>query len=166
MVNGDMPFLVDTTIMTLTRNGIGVHLTVHPILYLARDNQGVITRLDTADAPHESGLVESWMHIEIDHQSDAATLKKLEHELRTAMHDVRVTVDDWHGIRDKVGEICAATDAYRAFLGDAEVDEGQRFLEWLANNHFTFLGFREYQLVRETAKTCCASSPDRAWHPA
>ena len=152
MINGDMPFLVDTTIMTLTRNGIGVHLTVHPIMYLARDKQGAITRLDTADAPHESGLVESWMHIEIDHQSDAATLKKLEDQLRIAMNDVRVTVDDWHGIRDKVGEICAATDAYRAFLGDAEVNEGQRFLEWLANNHFTFLGFREYQLVQESGE--------------
>ncbi|MDE2460814.1 MAG: NAD-glutamate dehydrogenase, partial [Gammaproteobacteria bacterium] len=152
MVNGDMPFLLDTTIMTLTRSGIGIHLTVHPILYLARDQQGAITRLDRGDAAHESGVVESWMHLEIDHQSDAATLKKLEDELRAAMNDVRATVDDWHVIRDKVGEICAATDAYRAVLGDAVVDEGQRFLEWLANNHFTFLGFREYQLVEENGE--------------
>ncbi|MGH8292588.1 MAG: NAD-glutamate dehydrogenase [Gammaproteobacteria bacterium] len=152
MVNGDMPFLVDTTIMTLTRNGIGVHLTVHPILYLARDKHGVITRFESGDAAHETGLVESWMHLEIDHQSDAATLKKFEDELRAAMSDVRATVDDWHLIRDKVGEICTATDAYRTILGDAEVDEGQRFLEWLANNHFTFLGFREYRLVEENGE--------------
>ncbi len=149
MVNGDMPFLVDSTIMTLTRNGIGVHLTVHPILYLARDQQGVITRLDAADEQHQTGLVESWMHIEVDHQSDTGLLEKLANELQSALRDVRATVNDWHTMRDKVGEVCAAVDRYRAFLGDAVVNEGQRFLEWLANNHFAFLGFREYDLVEE-----------------
>ncbi|MGH8396710.1 MAG: NAD-glutamate dehydrogenase [Gammaproteobacteria bacterium] len=160
MVNGDMPFLVDTTIMTLTRNSIGVHLTVHPILYLDRDKQGVITRLDAAGEVHQSGLVESWIYLEVDHQSDTATLKKLESELQSAMRDVRATVDDWHTIRDKVGAVCAAVDKYRGFLGDAQVDEGQRFLEWLANNHFTFLGFREYDLVEEKGEDLLRIVPD------
>ena len=160
MVNGDMPFLVDTSIMTLTRNGIGVHLTVHPILYLVRDKQGLITRLDTADSEHQSGLVESWIHLEVDHQSDAATLQKLEQELRSAMRDVRAMVDDWHIMRDKVGEVCNAVDSYRAFLGDAEVDEGQRYLEWLANNHFTFLGIREYDLLEENGEDVLRIVPD------
>ena len=160
MVNGDMPFLVDSTIMTLTRHGIGVHLTVHPILYLVRDKQDSIVRLDAADEQHMSGLVESWMHIEVDHQSDAATLKNLENELRSVMHDVRATVDDWHTMRERVGEICATVDQYRAFLGDAEVDEGQRFLEWLANNHFTFLGIREYNLVKEKGEDVLRIVPD------
>lgn len=149
MVNGDMPFLVDSTIMTLTRNGIGVHLTVHPILYLIRDRHGVITHLDHASDPHQTGLVESWMHIEIDHQSDDAKLRKLEDELQSAMRDVRAMVDDWHLMRDKVGDVCTIVDKYRTFLGDSAVDEGQQFLEWLANDHFTFLGCREYDLVEE-----------------
>ncbi|MGA9853301.1 MAG: NAD-glutamate dehydrogenase [Gammaproteobacteria bacterium] len=160
MVNGDMPFLVDTTTMTLTRNGIGVHLTVHPILYLDRDKQGAIMRLDAAGGEHPSGLVESWIHLEVDHQSDTATLKKLEDELQSAMRDVRATVDDWHTIRDKVGEVCTAVDQYRAFLGDTEVDEGQHFLEWLANNHFSFLGFREYDLVEEKDEDLLRIVPD------
>ncbi|MGB9429975.1 MAG: NAD-glutamate dehydrogenase [Gammaproteobacteria bacterium] len=160
MVNGDMPFLVDTTIMTLTRNGIGVHLTVHPILYLVREKQGSIAHLDAASEEHQSGLVESWIHLEVDHQSDATTLKKLEEELRSAMRDVRATVDDWHLVRDKVGEVCSAVDQYRAFLGDTEVDEGQRFLEWLANNHFTFLGYREYDLVEEKGEDVLRIVPD------
>jgi len=149
MVNGDMPFLVDSTIMTLNRHGIGVHLTVHPILYLLRDKQDAIVRLDSVDEQHQSGLVESWIHFEVDHQSDAAILEKLEDELRSVMRDVRATVDDWHTMHEKVGEVCAAVDQYRPILGDDEIDEGQRFLEWLANNHFTFLGYREYDLVEE-----------------
>ncbi|MGA9855643.1 MAG: NAD-glutamate dehydrogenase [Gammaproteobacteria bacterium] len=149
MVNGDMPFLVDSTIMTLTRHGIGVHLTVHPILYLLRDKQDAIVRLDSVGQQHQSGLVESWIHFEVDHQSDTAKLKNLEDELRSVMSDVRAMVDDWHTMHEKVGEVCTAVDQYRAILGNDEIDEGQRFLEWLANNHFTFLGYREYDLVKE-----------------
>ncbi|MGH8401503.1 MAG: NAD-glutamate dehydrogenase domain-containing protein, partial [Gammaproteobacteria bacterium] len=148
MVNDDMPFLVDSTIMALTRNGIGVHLTIHPILRLKRDARGVVTGLaEGADA-----LAESWIHIEVDHQSDPANLKKLEAELQAAMRDVRATVSDWQVMRDKVSDVCKAVDAGRSVLGDAEVDEGQLFLRWMLENHFTFLGFREYQLAEENGE--------------
>ncbi|MDE2196747.1 MAG: NAD-glutamate dehydrogenase, partial [Gammaproteobacteria bacterium] len=149
MVNDDMPFLVDSTIMTLTRSGIGVHLTVHPILRLARDKRGAITRLVAPGEGQADALVESWMHLEVDHQTDTDILKKLETELRSTMRDVRATFSDWETMRTRVDEVCTAVEQHRAFLGDAEVDEGQRFLEWMANNHFTFLGFRVYELVEE-----------------
>ncbi|HET7395282.1 MAG TPA: NAD-glutamate dehydrogenase [Gammaproteobacteria bacterium] len=148
MVNDDMPFLVDSTIMALTRNGIGVHLTIHPILRLKRDTRGVVTKLDESD----DALAESWIHIEVDHQSDAANLKQLEAELQSAMRDVHATVSDWQVMRDKVSDVCKAVDAYRGILSDEEVDEGQLFLKWMLENHFTFLGFREYQLVEENGE--------------
>ncbi|HET7921536.1 MAG TPA: NAD-glutamate dehydrogenase, partial [Gammaproteobacteria bacterium] len=148
MVNDDMPFLVDSTIMALTRNGIGVHLTIHPILHIKRDASGKTVKLEDGDG----AAAESWMHIEVDHLSDPAKLATLEQELQSAMRDVRGAVADWQVMRDKVNEVCGKVEAHRGALGDAEVDEGKLFLTWMLDNHFTFLGFREYQLVEENSE--------------
>src|SRR5579859_724216 len=45
MVNDDMPFLVDTTTMTLSRLGVGIHLTVHPIYQVRRDARGDLAEI-------------------------------------------------------------------------------------------------------------------------
>ncbi len=151
MVNDDMPFLVDTTTMTLSRAGIGIHLTVHPMYQMKRDSRGALLSLHDSGKPE--GLAnESWMHIEVDRQAGAETLGKLETLLQGALRDVRATVNDFRAMRDKVGEITAAVHKHRSILGDAEVDEGVKFLEWLADRHFTFLGFREYELAEENGE--------------
>jgi glutamate dehydrogenase len=151
MVNDDMPFLVDTTTMTLSRLGVGIHLTVHPIYQVQRDPRGTLLRI--ADGAKQEGLLtESWMHIEVDSQLGAETLAKLEAALQGAMRDVRATIGDWQAMRNKLREVLGAVQAYRSVLGDAEVDEGVKFLEWLGDNHFTFLGVREYDLAEENGE--------------
>ncbi|MFX8786199.1 hypothetical protein ABTM90_20465, partial [Acinetobacter baumannii] len=60
IVNDDMPFLVDSITAELNRRDISVHLVVHPVLRVARDQAGALAGLA------EDGQRESWMHIEID----------------------------------------------------------------------------------------------------
>ena len=151
MVNDDMPFLVDTTTMTLSRAGIGIHLTVHPIYQVKRDARGALLQLQDSGKP-EGLATESWIHIEVDRQTGAETLAKLESLLQSAMRDVRATVTDWRGMREKLAEVTAAVHKHRSILGDAEVDEGIKFLDWLSEHHFTFLGFREYDLAEENGE--------------
>ncbi|HEY1774511.1 MAG TPA: NAD-glutamate dehydrogenase [Gammaproteobacteria bacterium] len=150
MVNDDMPFLVDTTTMTLNRLGVGIHLTVHPIYNVKRDARGGIT--DIAVEKQEGAVTESWMHIEVDSQAGVETLAKIETGLQSAMRDVRATIGDWQAMRDKLKEVRDTVPAYRSILGAAEVDEGLKFLEWLGDNHFTFLGVREYVLGEENGE--------------
>ena len=151
MVNDDMPFLVDTTTMTLSRSGIGIHLTVHPMYQAKRDARGTLLQITDGDK-QEGLLTESWMHIEVDRQAGAETLARLESLLQSAMRDVRATVNDWRAMRGKLTDVIAAVHKHRSILGDAEVDEGKKFLEWLADHHFTFLGFREYDLAEENGE--------------
>ncbi len=159
MVNDDMPFLVDTTTMTLSRVGVGIHLTVHPMYQVKRDARGSL--LGISDGGKQDGmLAESWMHIEVDHQAGAETLAKLEAALQSAMRDVRATIHDWHAMRDKLKRVLGSVDAYRSALSDAEVDEGKRFLEWMGDNHFTFLGVREYELGEENGEEVLKLVPD------
>ncbi|HEY3646191.1 MAG TPA: NAD-glutamate dehydrogenase [Gammaproteobacteria bacterium] len=150
MVNDDMPFLVDTTTMTLNRLGVGIHLTVHPIYHVQRDARGAIASL--VDGKQDGVLTESWMHIEVDNQAGAETLGKIETALQSAMRDVRATIGDWQAMRDKLKEVTQSVQKHRSVLGDAEVDEGIKFLEWLGDNHFTFLGVREYVLGEENGE--------------
>src|SRR5882762_736857 len=49
IVNDDMPFLVDSASMALNAEGVTVHLIIHPIVRLERDDAGRITALDNVD---------------------------------------------------------------------------------------------------------------------
>jgi glutamate dehydrogenase len=52
-------------------------------------------------------------------------------------------------MRAQAREIVADLDREPPPLPDGEVEEGKALLEWLADDHFTFLGYREYRLEGE-----------------
>src|SRR5690606_21310709 len=65
MVNDDMPFLVDSSTMTLDTLGHSLHLTIHPRFAVERDGRG---RLKSIAAPRSGDgkmRVESFIHVEI-----------------------------------------------------------------------------------------------------
>ena len=60
--------------------------------------------------------------------------------------DVREAVEDWDRMRTQAREIIAELEAHPPPLPVDEVEEGKALLGWLADEHFTFLGAREYRL--------------------
>ncbi|MDX1444532.1 MAG: NAD-glutamate dehydrogenase, partial [Gammaproteobacteria bacterium] len=152
MVNDDMPFLVDSASMALNKEGFSIHLTVHPIFKVQRNAKGEI---EEVVAPHDNliGTVqESFIRFEIDKVTDKQALEDLEGTLASAMNDVRLSVEDWSEMRERASEIINLLSKTPPKLDPAEVGEGIKFLDWLVNNHFTFLGYREYDLVEEDGK--------------
>ena len=153
IVTDDMPFLVDSVAMAFARRGRGIHLLVHPQLLVARDAAGeLIEVLDKDEDAPESGdfgtSQESWMHIEIDRVGDAAERKAIAEDLQGVLGDVRDAVEDWPKMRSRCTQLAEElrTDAPHGIPAD-EVDQVVRFLDWLAANHFTFLGYRQYNLT-------------------
>ena len=63
--------------------------------------------------------------------------------------DVREAVEDWPKMHEKAVSIAESLDADELPVGESEVEEARELLEWLADEHFTFLGFREYKLERQ-----------------
>ena len=57
------------------------------------------------------GTRESFMHVEVDRQSDPDRLARLETDLLRILGDVRAAVTDWRAMRDKVGEVIADLSA-------------------------------------------------------
>src|SRR5467141_4023698 len=139
IVNDDMPFLVDSVTMEVNRQGLTLHLLIHPVLRALRDAQGELLSIFQPNASSE-GRLESFMHIEVDRQTDAAKLVELEAGIARVLADVRAAVEDWKPMQARMAEIVErlSADSY---------DEERAFLAWLLEDHFTFLGCRGYDLA-------------------
>ncbi|MFI8517319.1 NAD-glutamate dehydrogenase [Streptomyces sp. NPDC085481] len=156
VVTDDMPFLVDSVTNELSRQGRGIHVVIHPQVLVRRDLTGrlieVVTHEPKGDLPHDA-LVESWIHVEIDRETDKADLKQITADLLRVLSDVRETVEDWEKMREAALRIADGLpgEPTPADLRPTEVEEARELLRWLADDAFTFLGYREYELVNGDA---------------
>ena len=136
IVTDDMPFLIDSVSMELNRRGCGVHLIIHPVLKVRRDDSGrLLEILPPNEALEDGALGESVIHAEVARQADPGRLHELEQHLQRVIGEVRCAVEDWQAMRERALE---AADELR---GDDP--EGSAFLDWLADDNFTFLGYRD-----------------------
>jgi glutamate dehydrogenase len=142
----DMPFLVDSVTMELTRHGVTSYRIVHPQLLVRRNVAGALRQvsgpLDASRNGHDE-LAESWTHIEVDVRACDVPLPGLEKDLHRVLHDVRVSVEDYPRMQAKATWLADRLSAE----GASAPAETIALLHWLADNHFTFLGYREYDLV-------------------
>ena len=119
VVTDDAPFLVDTTRMVVERHRLDIHLMVHPMLDVARDADGVVTRVG-----RDAGPTEAWTQVEIDYCDAAAAAGRLEADALAAVADVHLVVEDFPEMRDRM----------------AALAEHDPIMKWLAYEHFVFLG--------------------------
>ena len=162
IVTDDMPFLVDSVTAELMRMGRTVHIVVHPLMLVRRDATGELEEILDRGAADSGGvdgggpaaefgvLRESWMHLEIDRDSDPADREQVAANLRRVLSDVREVVEDWPKMRAKCTEIAQILDQSPPVgIPAEEIEQTRRLLAWLADNHFTFLGYREYELSHD-----------------
>ena len=153
VVTDDMPFLVDSVTGALVGRGIDIHLIVHPQLVVVRDAVGTLEKVENRDitgkfrAGAVGELAESWMLLVIDRESDEERRADIEGDVRRVLEDVRQAVEDWPKMRSKCLVIAAELEGTPPEGVDPdEVTLATRFLRWMADNHFTFLGYRDYTL--------------------
>ncbi len=144
IVCDDSPFLVDTLTGLFNKHGIDISVFVHPIVPVRRDEDGTLL-----EAPAEAGRAESWMHIETQRVADADFLAKLEAEILDVLSDVSACVADWQAMRAKALEIAEDLDGTPLPVPPKDIDDTVELLRWLADDKFTFLGFRQYKLTGE-----------------
>ncbi|MEB8336510.1 NAD-glutamate dehydrogenase [Streptomyces endophyticus] len=153
VVTDDMPFLVDSVTNELSRQGRGIHVVIHPQVTVRRDVTGKLLEVLPAGTSTEAHdvLTESWIHVEMDRETDRADLKQITTDLLRVLSDVRECVEDWEKMRDSALRIAEELpgEPTAGDLPDQEVEEARELLRWLAADHFTFLGFREYNLSED-----------------
>src|SRR5262245_31369634 len=143
--NDDMPFLVDSLAMTLARLGHTIHVTIHPLLQIQRAANGELDGIAYARGADEH-RTESFIHIEIVRETDAGRLAATESAVLATLRDVRAAVEDWGPMLALMREAAADLRATPGLDQDLKAESGA-FLEWLGRDHFTLLGYREYDLI-------------------
>ncbi len=149
VVTDDMPFLVDSVSMALNESQHDIHLVIHPQFVVRRDLSGRMLEVldEHAETDEHDVCRESWMHLEIDRVSDDE-LEEIQDQLSKVLVDVRDAVEDWTRMHTQVELVATELEEHPPPLPAGEVEQGIELLRWLAQNHFTFLGYREYGLER------------------
>ena len=142
----DMPFLVDSVRMALSRLSITAHLLLHYPLQTVRDSKGQITDFFKLGSKDNASTQQTVFHIEIDRLTDKAAIKALTDELLSVMEDVSLAVQDWQPAREKLLQVIKALPKHAGKAGNEEVKETADFLNWLVKDNFTLLGYREYRI--------------------
>ena len=154
IVNDDMPFLVDSVTMEMNRQNLTVHLVVHPVYHAVRDDKGKTKTLKT---PNNGKMpaTESYMHLEVDEQTLPEALAAIEEGLLNVLTDVRSSVEDWPQMRKQAADLLKdLTKKKIKGVAGEEIEEACAFLQWVYDDHYTFLGYRDidYQGTGKQAK--------------
>jgi len=162
IVTDDMPFLVDSVTAELTRNGRAIYLVAHPQLAVTRSAGELVDVHDIdVNAIREDMIAESWMHIHIERDFVSDDFESLVQGIERVLSDVRKAVSDWSLMRTKAIEISGMLR--REQLGqvtESQRDEAIALLDWLTQDSFTFIGYREYLLVDVNGEDALAPVPN------
>ncbi|HTU85996.1 MAG TPA: NAD-glutamate dehydrogenase [Solirubrobacteraceae bacterium] len=150
IVSDDMPFIVDSVTMELTRKGYGIHLVIHPVMRIRRDQAGHILEVLDPDAKSEDAIPESILHAEVGREHDLGKLDELRRSVERVLDQVRAAVEDWQQMRARTQALTEELEeSPPAGIDSATVEETKAFLTWLADDNFTFLGYRDYELTED-----------------
>lgn len=164
VVHDDIPFVVDSLHMEIQRLGYVSHLIIHSGgLKIKRDKNNKVTAILSANAEDGHGFsAEADLLIEINHQTDPAVFDRIRTRFERVLKDVRSMNRDWSPMRKKVKEMLEEMDTFAPFVDADELAESKGFLRWLEEHHFTFLGIRDYEWVKESKKMVGRAVPGTA----
>ena len=146
IVSDDMPFVVDSVTMELSRQGYPIELIIHPVMRVVRGAEGELAEVLEPGAVSFGFVTESVIHVEVARESDLERLSVLQAGVELVLEEVRAAVEDWAQMRAKTTALATELRRQAPPIGPHELAEAEWFLAWLADENFTFLGYREYVL--------------------
>ncbi|WP_417655734.1 NAD-glutamate dehydrogenase [Pseudidiomarina aestuarii] len=147
IIQSDMPFMVDSIRMALSRLGINSHLLLHLPISHKRNDKNEIIELLKAGTRNEDNEVDTVFLIEVDRQNSKEAIALLKRELASVMDEVTLAVADWQPMRAKLEEIAHSLSDIKYPGPKQKLKEAQTFLKWLSQDNFTLMGYRRYDLA-------------------
>ncbi|MEZ5558926.1 MAG: NAD-glutamate dehydrogenase [Pseudomonadales bacterium] len=146
----DMPFVTDSVLMALSHDGLVTHHLGNVVLATERDDEGMLTSLRVDGSAEQR---EVFIFAEIDRLPNG-DIPELENRLRETLGDVRAAVSDFQTMKDRLNALREDLRRAPPPVPRDDLDEAIAFLEWMAQNNFTFLGFRSFDyddgVIRQT----------------
>lgn len=155
IITDNMPFIIDSITQELVRRNFQILHIIHPMVRVERDKSGLLKSVHTLDQNDKNLNSESFVHIELSRQLAPSTITHLKKQFDDILTQVRHATGDWQSMLKKLSgaaiDIQTAQDKIIKHnkVDKAEISEAVEFLNYLADNHFTLLGYREYSLKNQ-----------------
>ncbi len=152
IVTDDMPLLVESVTALLGRLDASISEVVHPVLGVRRSADGTLEQVLSDIPVHDlpvGALAESWMHVQFHPATENEVLDSLESSIADVLSDVGQVVADTDAMRalqrDLATELDGRADNPPPGRSVDELRDCANLLRWLADGHYTVLGYRRYE---------------------
>ncbi|HET7086845.1 MAG TPA: NAD-glutamate dehydrogenase [Rhizomicrobium sp.] len=132
-INDDRPFLFDSALQAAIAGGARIRAAFHPVVDMDGVRTSVIALICDALSPEAR--------------------QKLVESLRDTFSQGALAVRDWKPMLARLAAAREDLARHPPFVAGqpSQISEDLAFLDWLADNHFTFLGARDYALNKDGA---------------
>jgi glutamate dehydrogenase len=148
LIGDDKPFLVDSTSAAITAAGLEIDRLLHPVIDVRRDKDGKLLEVVglANGEPAPGSIRESMIFVELE-RAGAKARAELVASLEKVMADVALAVADWQPMLAALRAATRALETNPPPVAPHRAAEAAAFLEWLADDNFTLLGVRRYDLT-------------------
>ena len=147
IVSTDLVFLVASLSMGINRAGLTIHLTIHPQVCSVRDGKGNLLEIKPPNG--DAGLHESLIQFQVDKQLSEEAHQALKAMVIDVIHDVTFANRDWQPMKQRLIEIQESIGKQEIPIDRNQLAEFGEFLNWMCNDHFTFLAYCEFDFVAD-----------------
>ncbi len=160
IVQDDMAFLIDSIVAEIVRHGQLIQMLVHPTVYV---EYGKDKMPKAYHSDYEEGYKRySMTHVELRGTIGEAQAEELRMGLLRVMDDVRNATRDWAPMKEMLRHAQRQLSHAPAKFDDFLIEEYQAFLEYLYDNNFTLLGYREYKFSEKKGKLVSETVKERS----
>ncbi|MDZ7706223.1 MAG: NAD-glutamate dehydrogenase [Trueperaceae bacterium] len=145
----DCPFVVDSVQAELRRRGYALYYMLHPIIGAERDDDHTLTRI----LPRGQATQEAFELYFVRRENDPEKQRALQQSVREVLRDVRLATGAYAEMCDKAAAVAESLEQVRDRSAQGyfrergpELEEYAKFLRWLVDDNFVFLGYREYDI--------------------
>ncbi|HLK25963.1 MAG TPA: NAD-glutamate dehydrogenase [Caulobacteraceae bacterium] len=151
IVQPDSPFLVDSVMAEIAESHCPVGAMFHAVVEVARNAQGARV---AAGAAQPESIIEVLLEPLADDQRRA-----LIQRLYATLGDVKLAVGDYAAMRALTDRAITEIDQRIGDLPDDQLDEYRAFLAWMRDEHFIYLGARDYDYPLNPDGSYAAEEP-------
>jgi len=144
IVVNDAPFLIDSVMAEIHARRLDAEVILHPVVGIEQDSRGRLLAITNARG---AAIRKSIQHFELNRRLTGGKAEQLAEGLHRVVQDVQQAVSDFDALKGAVGRMMEVVREGSARYSEQEVTEAVATLEWLLDDNFVFLGYREYQIT-------------------
>jgi glutamate dehydrogenase len=160
----DRPFIVDSVRAELGRHGVELFHLLHPMVTPERDASGAVVGVGVKGERERREAVEMYFVERLESEEKRADLAAA---ILRVLQDVLLATGDYAAMRERAlamrtyvaGLRKKSAQGYHRDRGE-ELEEYGAFMEWLDDENFVFLGYREYDITTVDGVRSLQVTPD------